>query len=219
MNLYKKLLLAQGPIALALGCLGIFSVAAISYLGSHSQTILKDNYRSVLAAQRMKEAIERMDSAALFLVADQREKGIEQAGKNRPIFEAELKVQEGNITEAGEKEFTEGLRAAWKDYQAKFDRLAGGSKHRGDTTALFLGTGSGILQGQSVGRRDPGNQSRHNVAQERHGAPDRRAHECDHHYGGVRRSGGGTFGLDVVDSSHAAAAVGAQRSHAQNRGR
>jgi len=123
MNLYKKLLLAQSPIALALVSLGIFSVVAISYLGSHSQTILKDNYRSVLAAQRMKEAIERMDSAALFLAAGQRQKALEQAAKHRPIFEAELKVQEGNITEAGEKEFTEGLRAAWTDYQAKFDRF------------------------------------------------------------------------------------------------
>ncbi len=123
MNLYRKLLLAQIPIALALIILGVFSVVAISYLGSHSQMILKDNYRSVLAAQRMKEAIERMDSAALFLVAGQRQKGIEQADKNRPVFEAELKVQEGNITEAGEKEFTQGLRAAWLDYQAKFERL------------------------------------------------------------------------------------------------
>lgn len=125
MNLYRKLLLAQGPIALALVILGVFSVVAMSYLGSHSQTILKDNYRSVLASQRMKEAIERMDSAALFLVAGQRQKALEQMAKHRPIFEAELKVQEGNITEAGEKEFTEGLRAAWKDYQAKFDRLQG----------------------------------------------------------------------------------------------
>jgi len=123
MNLYKKLLLAQSPIALALLALGIFSVVAISYMGSHSQTILKDNYRSVLAAQRMKESIERMDSAALFLVAGQNEKGVQQAAKYRPIFEAELKVQESNITEAGEKDFTAGLRAAWTDYQAKFDRL------------------------------------------------------------------------------------------------
>src|ERR1700675_3570416 len=123
MNLYRKLLLAQIPIALSLVILGIFSVVAISYLGSHSQTILKDNYRSVLAAQRMKEAIERMDSSALFIVAGERQKGIEQAEKYRPIFETELKVQEGNITEAGEKEFTEGLRKAWMDYQVKFDRL------------------------------------------------------------------------------------------------
>src|SRR5678815_4021314 len=64
-----------------------------------------------------------MDSGALFIVAGERQKGIEQAEKNRPVFEAELKVQEGNITEAGEKEFTEGLRKAWMDYQAKFDRL------------------------------------------------------------------------------------------------
>jgi signal transduction histidine kinase len=123
MNLYRKLLLAQAPIALALAIVGVVSVIVVSFLGSHSQTILKDNYRSVLAAQRMKEAIERMDSAALFIAAGQRDKGIEQAEKNRPLFEAELKVQEGNITESGEKEFTEGLRAAWTDYQRKFTRL------------------------------------------------------------------------------------------------
>src|ERR1051325_4396594 len=119
MNLYKKLLLAQSPIAAALAVVCLFSVIVITYLGSHSQTILKDNYRSVLAAQRMKEAIERMDSAALFLVAGQREKGVQQAAKYRPIFEAELKVQEGNITEAGEKEFTVGLRDAWRAYRAQ----------------------------------------------------------------------------------------------------
>jgi two-component system, NtrC family, sensor histidine kinase KinB len=123
MSLYKKLLLAQTPIALALAVVGIFSVVAISYLGSHSQGIMKDNYRSVLAAQRMKEAIERMDSAALFMVAGQQQKGVEQGEKYRPVFEAELKVQEGNITERGEKEFTMGLRTAWTDYQLKYDRL------------------------------------------------------------------------------------------------
>ena len=75
MNFYKKLLLAQSPIALALASLGIFSVVAISYLGSHSQTILKDNYRSVLAAQRMKEALERMDSACAVFCRGRASKG------------------------------------------------------------------------------------------------------------------------------------------------
>ncbi len=123
MNLYKKILLAESPLVLALVLVCVVSVVVISSLGSHSQLILKDNYRSVLAAQRMKEAIERLDSAALFIVAGERQQGIEQAAKYRPIFEAELKVQEGNITEAGEKEFTDGLRAAWTDYLTKFDRL------------------------------------------------------------------------------------------------
>jgi signal transduction histidine kinase len=123
MNLYRKLLLAQAPITAALAIVGVFSIIAISHLSSHSQGILQDNYRSVLAAQRMKEAIERLDSASLFIVAGQQNKGLEQAEKNRQVFEAELKVQEGNITEAGEKEFTERLRAAWTDYQAKFEGL------------------------------------------------------------------------------------------------
>jgi signal transduction histidine kinase len=123
MNLYKKILLAQAPMAIVLAIVCVVSIAVISSLGSHSQTVLKDNYRSVLAAQRMKEAIERMDSAALFMVAGERQKGIEQAQKNRGVFEDELKVQEANITEAGEKEFTEKLRTAWTGYVTKFDRL------------------------------------------------------------------------------------------------
>ena len=74
MNLYKKLLLAEAPLALALAIVCIVSVFVIASLGTHSQTVLKDNYRSVLAAQRMKEAIERMDSAALFFVAGEQKK-------------------------------------------------------------------------------------------------------------------------------------------------
>src|SRR3954451_24118338 len=102
MNLSRKILLAEAPLAIALAFVCILSIIIISSLGSHSQTILKDNYRSVLAAQRMKEAIERMDSAALFIVAGERDKGVEQADKYRALFETELKIQEGNITEAGE---------------------------------------------------------------------------------------------------------------------
>jgi two-component system, NtrC family, sensor histidine kinase KinB len=123
MNFYRKLLLAEAPLAVALALVCVVSIVVISSLGSHSQTILKDNYRSVLAAQRMKEAIERMDSGALFIVAGQRQKGIEQEEQYRPMFESELKVQEGNITESGETEFTKRLRGAWMAYQAEFDRL------------------------------------------------------------------------------------------------
>ncbi|MGH7966282.1 MAG: ATP-binding protein [Candidatus Binatia bacterium] len=125
MNLRTKLLLAQTPLAVVLALVCALSVGMISSLGSHSQTILQDNYRSVLAAQRMKEAIERMDSAALFVLAGQRDKGLRQAAEHRPLFEAELTVQEGNITEPGEREVTQRLRAFWIEYQEKLDRLTG----------------------------------------------------------------------------------------------
>jgi signal transduction histidine kinase len=124
MTFRTKLLLAQAPLAIVLALMCILAVATISSLGSHSQTILKDNYRSVLAAQRMEEAIERMqDSGALLFLSDQREEALRQAVQYRQRFENELKVQEGNITETGEREVTQRLRALWIDYQEKFSRL------------------------------------------------------------------------------------------------
>ena len=196
MNLYRKLLLAQAPIALALAIVCVFSVVVVSYLGSHSQTILKDNYRSVLAAQRMKEAIERMDSSALFIVAGERQKGIEQAEKYRPVFETELKVQEGNITEHGEKEFTEGLRAAWLNYQSKFDRFQKGAISEETRQSYFSELEGAFYKVKAAADEIFGHQSRRNVAQERRGAPDRGAHERSFGRSCVSRTGGGTFHFD-----------------------
>lgn len=123
MKLRTKLLLAQLPLAVALLAVGLLAVVGLERLGGHSQTILKDNYRSVLAAQRMKEASERMDSAALFKLAGHWDEGSSVADEHRKIFETELCVEEGNITEAGEAEAAERLRTQWKDYQEKYDRF------------------------------------------------------------------------------------------------
>src|SRR5712692_7624906 len=124
MTLRTKLLLAQAPLAIVLVFVCILSVVTISSLGSHSQTILKDNYRSVLAAQRMKEAIERIeDSGALLLLSAQRDEALQQAAQHRQQFEAELQVEEGNITETGEQELAQQLRTLWMGYQEKFARL------------------------------------------------------------------------------------------------
>lgn len=124
MNLRTKLLLAQAPLGISLALVCFLSVAMISSLGSHSQTILKDNYRSVLAAQRMQEAIERLeDTGPLLLLAALRDEEAQRATEYRQQFENELKVQEGNITEPGEQDATRRLRALWMNYQEKFDRL------------------------------------------------------------------------------------------------
>ena len=121
MLLKTKLLLAQLPLALALLVLGAVAVATIGQLGSSSERILQDNYRSVLAAQRMKEAIERMDSAALFMALGRREEGKQLALRNRKVFEEELAVQIKNITEKGEQEASEALSARWQNYLASYE--------------------------------------------------------------------------------------------------
>ncbi len=121
MKLRTQLLLAQGPLALVLVLVGAVEVFTLGELVQSGQNILKDNFRSVLAAQRMKEAIERIDSAAMFLVIGGRERGLRQAAQYRPKFEEELRVQEANITEPGEAEATARLRELWTQYQAQFD--------------------------------------------------------------------------------------------------
>ena len=123
MKLRTKLLLAQLPLALALLVIGWLAITTLSGLGGASQTILKDNYRSVLAAQRMKEASERMDSAALFKLAGHWATGAPLATAHRKIFENELRVEEGNITEAGESDAAKRLRTQWNAYLAHYDRF------------------------------------------------------------------------------------------------
>jgi two-component system, NtrC family, sensor histidine kinase KinB len=131
MTLRSKLLLAQAPLVLALALMGVIASAVTSSLGRSSENILEHNYRSVLAAQRMKESIERMNSGALFVVAGEEAgqgagepaRGIERAELHREQLEAELRVQQENITEPGEREATQRLRALWTTYQEAFARL------------------------------------------------------------------------------------------------
>ena len=123
MTLRAKLLLAQAPLLLALAFLGALCLLAVSSIGGSAQHILRDNYRSVLAAQRMKETIERMDSGALFVIAGQREKGMQQAIASRKRFAAELQVEEENITERGEADAARRLHRLWEAYARSFDEL------------------------------------------------------------------------------------------------
>ena len=125
MTLRGRLLAAQGILALALLAVGVVAVTSLRTLGRSADTILQDNYRSVLAAQRIKDAAERLDSAALFRVAGRVDRAEEQARTNLRTLEEELAVQEGNITEPGEREATARLRLAWREYQVAFARLEG----------------------------------------------------------------------------------------------
>jgi signal transduction histidine kinase len=120
-SLRSKLLLAQAPLAVALAAVGVVSATVITRLSQHTALILADNYRSVLAAQRMKESLERTDSAALFILAGHAADAAALISRHRKIFEDELGVQEGNISEPGEERLTAGLREAWDEYRRALD--------------------------------------------------------------------------------------------------
>jgi len=121
MTLRTRLLIAQAPLAVALAVVAVITVVTTRALGHAGERILADNYRSVLAAQRMKESIERLDSGALFVVIGERQRGVALAQEHRPAFEHELQVEEQNITEAGEAGAAAALRSAWTRYRADYE--------------------------------------------------------------------------------------------------
>jgi len=119
-SLRAKLLAAQAPLAVVLVLLGAVSLRTLSELGRSSQRILQANYRSVLAAQRMMDALQRVDSAALFRAMGRVDN---EAAPGLRAFEDELAVQESNITEPREAIATRELRALWNDYRASYERF------------------------------------------------------------------------------------------------
>ncbi len=123
MRMRTKLLFAQLPLVLALGIAIVVGSYVTRELGRGSQEILKDNYRSVLAAEQMKEAAERVDSGVVFVIIGRSGRGLEQVDENLPRFEAELVAQEHNITEPGEREATDRLRDAWTAYRAAVEEV------------------------------------------------------------------------------------------------
>ncbi len=112
MRLRGKLLLAEAPMVLALVAIAIAGAMLVSRLGQGANAILEDNYRSVLAAQRMEAALARLDRGALFVVAGERARAKGEMAGQRQRFEEELEAQEENITEPGEREATVALRAS-----------------------------------------------------------------------------------------------------------
>ena len=71
----------------------------------------------------MKESLERVDSAALFFASGRQELALAQASANQKRFEAELRVEESNITEPGEREAAKAVRDLWDDYRKKLDEF------------------------------------------------------------------------------------------------
>ena len=137
MSLKAKLLLAQAPLAVALALLGIFSGAVTRRLGQEARLVLADNFRSVLAAERMKDALERMNDAALFRLAGHGEETSVEIASNRRRFEEELAAQQGNITEPGEGTVTRALGGAWRDYAAALTAFEQAADARAREAAYF----------------------------------------------------------------------------------
>jgi PAS domain S-box-containing protein len=121
MSLRTKLLFGYLIFVAALVVLGGWSAWRLREMGGVSRRIIANNYDSVVAAQEMKESLERQDSAALFALLGARDRAISQLREHRARFDANLQKAANNITELGEPEAIEAIRRDRDSYYQMFD--------------------------------------------------------------------------------------------------
>jgi two-component system, NtrC family, sensor histidine kinase KinB len=112
----QKLMLGFGGLLAVIALVGALTMVQIDDLGKAIDMILKENYRSVVACQDMKESLERMDSGTLFTLAGNEMEGNRLIKKYTSRFRGALNVELGNITLPGEHEKAERIKALFERY-------------------------------------------------------------------------------------------------------
>src|SRR5277367_141107 len=118
MTLNRRLLLGIAPVLLILLAVGIYAVFLFSKLGGAIDVILRENYRSVVASQNMKEASERMDSGLLFMLGGEEERGKQLFQEYAPVFEKNSDIESHNITLPGEGDLENRITQLHAKYMA-----------------------------------------------------------------------------------------------------
>jgi NtrC-family two-component system sensor histidine kinase KinB len=127
MTLNRRLLLGIAPVLLIFLAVGIYAIFLFSKLGGAIDVILRENYRSVVASQNIRDASEGMNSGLLLMLGGEEQRGRALFQQNTPLFETNSDIESHNITLPGESALEAEVRqlhAKYMDVAAKFFALA-----------------------------------------------------------------------------------------------
>jgi NtrC-family two-component system sensor histidine kinase KinB len=116
----KKIILWLLPMLVLFAGMGGYAMVLFHTLGGKIDVILRENYRSVLAGQQMKEALEQMDSGAFFFLVGEEQRGRQLIEQNRPVFQEALSQELQNITLPGEGKLAGDERSFFQEYVQAF---------------------------------------------------------------------------------------------------
>ncbi len=123
MKLRTKILLGFGATLFLVVIVWAWAIFNLNWLGNTSDAILRENYRSILAAENMIDTVERQDSAVLLLLLGYREEGLAQFQTNEIEFLQWLARAKDNITIEGEADIVAGIEAGYRAFLVAFARL------------------------------------------------------------------------------------------------
>jgi len=115
-TLRKKIFLGYGIALVLMVLVLVWAFINLWNLGQASDAILKENYKSILAAENMVYAIERQDSAILLIFAGYQEEGWNQFRENESQFFQWLGRAKDNITVEGEDEIVSTIEGEYSKY-------------------------------------------------------------------------------------------------------
>ena len=123
MTLKQKLLIGYGVVFALMGLVVAWAVANLVSLGQATDAILSENYRSILAAENMVDALERQDSGILLMFLGDTEKGVAQFRENEAVFLEWMARAKDNVTIEGETALVAAIEAAYGEYRRMFSSL------------------------------------------------------------------------------------------------
>lgn len=122
-TLRKKILIGYGIALILMIIVVVWAFINLSWLGNASDAILQENYRSILAAENMINAIERQDSATLLLINGYDDQGLQQFRENESQFLQWLGRAKDNITIEGEQQIINTIDSSYASYLVSFSKL------------------------------------------------------------------------------------------------
>jgi len=145
LSLKSQLRLVLGGLVAAVALWTAFTSLLFRDLGDDIETILRENYRSVVAAQDMKEALERIDSRLDGARSGRLAEAARAVPAHRAALGRALDLERSNVTLPGEAEAAEAIErtvARYDDATARLlalpDDAARGALYEAELAPLFL---------------------------------------------------------------------------------
>lgn len=121
LTLRHRIFLTLAPLLALMLVLGGAGVALLHRVGGRIDAILRENYESVIAMERLNEALERIDSSFQFALGRRSDKAQRQYQQNWKQYQDALRMEADNITLPGEQELFDELSRLSASYRRQGD--------------------------------------------------------------------------------------------------